>query len=106
MLKKFYNDEAGFVISLELVIIMTLVICTAAVGWSAVRVALVQELNDLAQAIGVINQSYLVPGIRKDLSGNCGGCAAYCNGFKFQDQVDSGDLEPITIVCNPKGEEY
>ncbi len=97
MLKKLFHDEAGFVVSAELALILTLLICMAAVGWSAVRIALVQELNDLAQAIGAIDQSYNVPGLSKDLE-YCG-CKTACAGFKYEDEIDAGDTTQVNIVC-------
>ena len=60
MLRNLLNDENGFLISAELMLVMTLAFCMAAVGWAAVRDALVNELNDVSHAIGAVSQFYRV----------------------------------------------
>ena len=57
MLRNLLNDENGFLISAELVLIFTLVFCAVAVGVSVVRDSLVLELGDFAEAIGALDQS-------------------------------------------------
>ena len=57
---KLLNDENGFLVSAELVLIFTLVFCGVSVGISVVRDSIVQELGDVAEAIGALNQSSLV----------------------------------------------
>ena len=58
MFRKLLNDENGFIVSAELMLLITLSFCMAAVGWAAVRDALVNELNDVSHAIGAVSQSY------------------------------------------------
>lgn len=58
MLKRMWKDEAGFVISAELVLLATIVVIGLIVGWATVRDQVIQELGDVAQAISEINQSY------------------------------------------------
>ena len=58
MLRNLMNDEAGFLVSAELILIFTLVFCAVAVGVATVRDSLVQELGDVAEAVGALNQSY------------------------------------------------
>lgn len=99
MLRKLINDENGFLISAELMLIITLAFCGAAVGWGAVRDALVNELNDLSHAIGAVSQSYQVTGIekRKDY----GKPHASHAGFGFNDDNDECDCRVIEYqdVC-------
>ena len=83
MIRKLWMDEGGGLISAELVLVATLLICAVAVGVSAVRVALVQELADLGAAIGALDQSYSVGG----LSGHNAACA----GQGFTDLLDNCD---------------
>lgn len=64
-MRKLFNDEHGFVVSAELMLVITLMFCAAAVGWAAVRDALVNELNDVSHAIGTVSQSYSVVGLSK-----------------------------------------
>ena len=95
MLRKLFNDEAGFVVSAELMLVITLAFCCAAVGWSAVRDALVNELNDVAHAIGAVSQSYNVTGFQKAKDV---GLHARCSGFGFNDDADECDCKVIEYV--------
>ena len=64
-MRKLMNDEAGFVISAELVLVLTIAVLAMVVGLAAVRDAVVQELNDLSHAFGAVSQSYNVTGLSK-----------------------------------------
>lgn len=83
MLKNFWNDEAGFVISAELVLVATILVIGMVVGLSAVRDSVVSELADVAQAIANIDQSYSYHGIK--------GHRAYTSGAAFADAPDFCD---------------
>lgn len=63
MLKKFWNDEAGAIISAELAIVLTIVVIGTVTGLSSLRDAVVTELADVGAAIGNLNQSYTVGGV-------------------------------------------
>jgi len=63
MLRKLWNDEAGFVISAELVLVLTIGVLAMVVGLNAVSKAVVMELNDVSNAIGAIDQSYFYTGL-------------------------------------------
>ena len=56
MLNQLWNDEAGFVISAELVLVLTIAVLAMIVGLSEVAVAVNTELNDISNAIGSLNQ--------------------------------------------------
>ena len=62
MLKQLWNDESGGIISSELVLVGTIMVLGTTVGLSAVRDAVLSEMGDLADAIGVLDQSYTIPG--------------------------------------------
>jgi hypothetical protein len=96
MLRNLLNDEAGFLVSAELVLIFTLVFCAVAVGVSVVRDSLVQELGDVAEAVGALNQSYNFRGIDASLEG--AGSHATCSGSGFNDEADDCDCKGIALV--------
>ncbi|MEQ8851456.1 hypothetical protein [Gimesia sp.] len=106
MLNKFWNDEAGFVVSSELVLIGTILVLGVVVGLATVRDQVVQELGDLALAISNINQSYSFSGVT--------GHTSSVSGSQFVDQtdfcdtnVDTAGLEPACInvaIAAPVGE--
>lgn len=100
MLSRLLRDDAGFIVSAELMLIITLMFCTVAVGWAAVRDALVHELNDLSHAIGAMSQTYQITGLQK-LRHGCG-CHVWfharCSGFGFNDDADECDCKPIEHI--------
>ncbi|MDA0285045.1 MAG: branched-chain amino acid aminotransferase [Planctomycetota bacterium] len=69
---KLLNDEAGFLISAELILISTVLVLGMVVGLSEVSRAVNQELNDLASAFGSVNQSYRYAGMFDDDDGSYG----------------------------------
>ncbi len=62
MMKSFWNDESGVIISAELVLVLTICVLGVIVGLSSVVVAVNEELQDVAHAIGVLNQSFCYTG--------------------------------------------
>lgn len=63
MLRKLWRDEAGFIISSELILVATILVIGMIVGLASVRDSVVGELADVAEAIGAINQSYSFHGL-------------------------------------------
>lgn len=89
-------DEAGFIISAELVLVMTIAVLAMVVGLAAVRDAVTNELNDIAHAFGAVSQTYHVAGLKKD---RCSwGVHASINGFGFNDHADDCDCKPIRYI--------
>lgn len=107
MLKQFASDESGFVVSAELVLISTLLVIGLIVGMSEVQHALVCELNDVGEAIGRMNQSYLFTGFRsfKTCGGGAGSFKAFTAGSAFIDRGDECDWNECALGClAPVGE--
>lgn len=92
MLRKLWNDEAGFIISAELVLVLTIGVIAMVVGLNAVAKAVVMELNDVSNAIGTIDQSFLYTGLV-----NSHGNAAV-PGSAFVDAEDECDC---AVVVTP-----
>ena len=84
-LHQLWKDEAGFIVSTELVLIATILVIGMVVGLATVRNSVVQELGDVAKAIGNINQSYEYTGVE----GRDGSSATA--GSEFEDQLDFCD---------------
>ena len=103
MMKQLWNDEAGFIVSAELILIATLLVIGLVVGMSEVQHAVVAELNDVSEAIGSLNQSYCFTGFlkRKTDGAEAGGVAAYTFGSIFNDRVDDCDNDECDIDCFP-----
>jgi Flp pilus assembly pilin Flp len=85
LLARLRDDEAGFVISAELVIISTLLVIGLIVGLAEVANGVNEELEDVGSAVGAMNQAYHVSGTR--------GHKAWKQGSDFQDQPDFCDNE-------------
>jgi hypothetical protein len=92
---KLWNDEAGFIVSAELVLIATILVLGMIVGLVSVRDQVVQELGDVALAFGRFNQSYSFSAITGHTSSTSGGV--------FEDTGDvcdtGGDPLDLPAVC-------
>ena len=99
MFTQLFYDESGFIISAELVLVATLLVIGMIVGLSEVQHAVVQELNDVADAIGSLNQSYCFSGFSKD-SQFGGGVKAYTRGSIFWDAIDACDNNQCDLDCD------
>ena len=95
LILSFWNDEAGFIVSAELVLISTIAVLAMVVGLSEVARAINQELDDVAAAFGSINQSFRYQGLT--------GHGGVSNGSSFHDQLDFCDGPSITSTA-PTGE--
>ena len=58
LIKRLWNDEAGFVVSAELILVATIAVLGLIVGLASVRDAVTSELSDVAGALQDVNQSY------------------------------------------------
>lgn len=67
-MKSLFNDENGFVVSAELILVSTIVVLGLVVGLAEVRHAVSEELEDVAAAIGSMNQSYTYAGLKSQKS--------------------------------------
>ncbi len=93
---KLANDDNGFVISAELVLVMTIAVLGMVVGLTAVRDSINEELNDVSHAFGAINQSYNYNGLKKN---RCyGDIHAFVAGSGFNDTTDDCDCKPIEFI--------
>lgn len=99
MMRQLLNDEAGFVVSAELILVATLLVIGLIVGLSEVQHAVVSELNDVGDAIGNLNQSYAYTGFsaQKSLGG---GLKSFTNGSFFVDQGDECDNNQCDLDCD------
>lgn len=83
---KFWRDERAFVVSAELTLIATILGVGLLAGLASVRDQGLQELSDLAAAIGDLNETYSFSGVTK--------LAASTAGSVFIDRRDFCD-DPV-----------
>ena len=85
------NDENGFVVSAELVLVGTILVLGMIVGLTELSFAVNEELEDLGSGIGAINQTYyftMASGKKGEVVGS--------TYLDFQDQCDNS----CDITCN------
>lgn len=90
-----WKDEAGFIVSAELILISTIGVLSMVVGLTEVSISINQELEDVASAFGSVNQSYRYQGLT--------GHGGTSNGTNFNDHVDFCDGNDVTGT-SPSGE--
>ena len=86
MIKTLWNDEAGVILSAELVLVGTILV----VGLVELQCSVVDELNDLGEAIGSLNQSFAYSGVASFKRGRQ--IKAITFGSSFRDRQDSCDV--------------
>jgi len=99
VIREFWQDESGFVVSAELVLIATILILGLIVGLSSIQHAIVSELNDVGNATGNVNQSYWYTGFSKEKL-NDNGMSAYTRGSAARDSRDDCDDDECEIACD------
>jgi len=97
MIKALWNDEAGVILSAELVLIGTILVVGMIVGLVELQCSVVGELNDLGDAIGSLNQSYVYSSVASYKQDGSIKGATY--GSVFVDVVDECDNNQCQIVC-------
>ncbi len=75
-----YNDEAGFIVSAELMLVATIAVLGMIVGLSEISNNVNQELEDVGSAFASIDQSYKLS--------NAHGHKACTDGSRFNDCPD------------------
>lgn len=98
IVNQFISDEAGFIVSAELVLVATIGVLALVVGLTEVAFNVNNELEDIGSAFGSINQTYQFNGTA--------GTKGQSSGSVFWDRQDAGDSDS-DIVCDvgPTGED-
>lgn len=90
-LSQLFEDEAGFIVSAELVLVSTILVLGMVVGLAELSNGINQELEDVGSAFGSLNQSFTFSGFR----GHKGSIA----GSNFKDYADFCDGQ-FDINCD------
>ena len=80
---KLWNDDAGFIVSIELILIATIAVIGLIAGLTSIRDGVVSELSDVAGSVQDLNQSYSYNGVV--------GHSASTAGSDFTDALDFCD---------------
>jgi Flp pilus assembly pilin Flp len=90
MLKKFWNDEAGFVVTVEMILVATVLVIGLVAGLAQLRDAVNAELADTAAAFGSIDQSFSVGSV---VYGDIG----VSNQMGYVDELDVGPDQAVGV---------
>ena len=104
MLKNLMNDEAGVILSAEMVLVLTICVLGVIVGLSHVVMAVNQELSDVAQAIGSLNQSYSFTGFTCCRKHGC--YTSQTHGSFFNDGPDDCDCSTSCDMIAPPNNQW
>lgn len=96
-----WNDEAGFIVSAELILIATLGTLAMVVGLAEVSLAVNQELGDVAGAFGYVNQGFRYQGLtgNNGLSNGANSNNENGNGAGGSDLCDTSAGNSITSTA-------
>ena len=104
-MKTLWNDEAGVILSAELVLISTILVLGMVAGLVELQCAVVGELSDLSSAFGNLDQSYQTSGFVSRKSNVCES-KARTKGAAYKDNKDTCDCDGnFAIICADGGEE-
>lgn len=98
LMQQLWRDEAGFIVSAELVLVGTIAVLGLIVGLSEVAAGINQELEDVGTAFGSINQTFQYNGHRGHKGKSFGSVF-----WDFRDECD-GECD-ITCDAPPQGED-
>ncbi|MFM7038141.1 MAG: hypothetical protein ACKO2L_10495 [Planctomycetaceae bacterium] len=96
MFTAFVRSEDGFLLSSEALLIGTIAVLGLLVGIVSIRDAVVQELGDFSQAIGLLQQDYTYAGV-SDTSGTTQG-GAFSDTLDQSDAAEASDGNGISVT--------
>ena len=99
MFKQLWQDDSGFVISIEVVLVGTILGIGVIAGLSSLRDGVVTELADVGGAVAALNQSYNVGGSFAHHSAT--GASNFVDCHDDCDQIDNADAHNsrCLVIC-------
>lgn len=94
-MRKLFNDDTGFIISAELILVLTIGVLGMVVGLASLRDSLSSELVDLSNAFGAVSQTYSLNTLQKTKTTGTHGSIS---GFGFNDRGDDCDCIGLAIT--------
>ena len=92
------NDETGFIVSAELILVSTIAVLSLVVGLTETANAVNQELEDVGSAFGSVNQTYRYSGLRTP--------KGKTSGSLFDDDRDNCDSQNDIRPTEAEGEGF
>jgi hypothetical protein len=91
------RSQSGFIVTIELLLLATILVIGLIVGMTTVRDAVLTELADVSNSIGALNQSFTVSAVS-----NAAGTAA-TSGSAWTDSPDTNLGKPIDFAVGDAG---
>ena len=101
MLIRLWKEEAGAIVSAEIMLVATILVIGVIVGLKSVRDSVVTELADVAQALANVSQSYSYSGVAGHHAFS--GAGAFVDASDFCDTAandDSGQKSKCVSICS------
>lgn len=88
------RKQGGFVLAAELTLMSSIMVAGVTVGMTTLRDSLLAEMEDTAEAIGSLDQSFSYAGVRN----GHGTAAAGGSGFRDAIDTNAGDGDGVGFV--------
>ena len=97
LLSKLWNDDEGALIATEWVFVVTILVIGLVAGLKSVQSALLNELEEVAGAIGALSQTYSFGGTK--------GCCQFTgtSGSSFTDSTNTFEVTTCTGTLDEAG---
>ena len=99
------RKQAGFIVTVELLLITTILGLGLITGFTKVRDQVIAELSDTGSAIGSINQSYRMDGTEWT-NAALASPIAQVSGFGFTDATDTGGAPSDSVGGDTQDIDY
>ncbi len=99
--QQLWNDEGGFVVSVELIMVATVAVFGLLAGMTAMRDAVVSEMSDVAGAVQEVNQSFRYFGVLGHSASTAG--ADYTDLTDYCDDSEHSATAPIDNCITIEG---
>lgn len=96
LLRNLWNDESGYVLTSEAVLVGTVAVVGGTVGLNAISHSVNEELVDVAKAIRSVDQSYCISGFS--------GCGSCTSGSSFTQRSVEESLAEIDLIVEDADE--
>jgi hypothetical protein len=97
-MSQLWKDEAGFVVSADLVLVSSILVLGMMVGLVSIRDQIVMELADVGYAFALLNQSYTWSGVTGHTSNTSG--SALFDATDFCDDVPPDEIFPESLCIS------
>ncbi len=105
LITRFWQDDIGFIISMELILIASIVVIGILMGLVSVRDGMVSEMSDVAGSIQDMNQTYYYRGVTGHSSRTAG--SSWLDRRDWCDTAEDSvfaDDNCITFTASPSNE--